>query len=298
MTSSSNLDNELDRFARELNDLEKFMKTSNESVASPSRTATPSAVVAGSDNNGNREKAKVTPFLVSQFQAGDIPLPFLQTMDTNAKAFFKPQLNAIKTKKVELSQLAREIQAQHGPLNAAIKSKRGVGALNIGNKSFMGKNGPRVYVAEEGGDYVVRGNFMQNGLPLRVSNPNSFNAVLRNMKAKRRNVTAKLGNLRRLAQGVEALEKQYSVKQVELAKLVKTLQKQHEEYLSKKAKEARATRRTILPSTAPSAMTTAAKRELAAPKKPGFFNRLFGRGGTRRRSASRKTRKQRRNNRK
>jgi hypothetical protein len=254
------------------------------------------AVVSG-NAAASREKGEVSPFLISQFQPGNIPIPFLNTMDTNAKIKFKPALNAINGKKVELAQLAKKIQNQHAPLNAAIKSKRGVGALNIGDKSFMGRNGPRVYVANNGSNYVVRGNFMQNGLPFRVSNPNSFNAVLANMKAKRQNVSRKMGNLRTLTQTVNALEKSYGAKQVELAKMVKTLQKEHEEYLSRRAKEARATRRTILPSAAPSAMTSAAKKELEVPKKPGFFGRLFGRGGTRRRSRSQKTRKNRRNTR-
>ena len=244
--------------------------------------------------------ANTGPFITTKFQAGNIPIPFLNTMDTNAKVFFKPKLDAINAKKGELAALAERIQTQHGPLNAAIRNKKALGVLNIGDKSFMGMNGPRVYVAEEGGDYVVRGNFMQNGLPLRASNPNSFNAVLRNMKAKRRNVSQKVGNLRSLTEAVDTLERDYGVKQVELAKLVKTLQKEHEDYLSRRAKEARASRRTVLPAAAPSVMTSAARQALQppqAPKKPGFFSRIFGRGGTRRRSASRKTRKQRRNRR-
>jgi hypothetical protein len=255
----------------------------------------PSSAAVVSGNAASREK--VSPFLVSKFQPGNIPIPFLNTMDTNAKKNFKPALNAINAKRTELAQLAKRIQNQHAPLNAAIKSKRGVGALNIGDKSFMGRNGPRVYVANNGSNYVVRGNFMQNGLPFRVSNPNSFNAVLANMKAKRQNVSRRMGNLRSITQTVNALEKSYGAKQVELAKMVKTLQKEHEEYLSRRAKQARATRRTILPSAAPSAMTSAAKKELEVPKQPGFFGRLFGRGGTRRRSRSQKTRKNRRNTR-
>ena len=236
-------------------------------------------------------------FITSKFQPGNIPIPFLNTMDTNAKKDFKPKINAINAKKAELAALAKRIQNQHAPLNAAIQSKRGLGVLNVGDKSFMGKNGPRVYVAENKGDYIVRGNFMQNGLPLRVTDPNSFNAVLAAMKAKRRNVSKKVGNLRTLTQAVNSLEKDYGVKQAELAKMVKSLQKEHEEYLSKRAKEARASRRTVLPGAAPSAMTAAAKKELEAPKKPGFFGRLFGKGGTRRRSRTHKTRKNRKNNR-
>jgi hypothetical protein len=257
----------------------------------------------GASSNGSAAAVAgngAAPFITSKLQPGNIPIPFLNTMDTNAKVFFKPKLNAINGKKVELAQLAKRIQSQQGPLNAAIRNKRGLGVLNIGDRSFMGKNAPRVYVAEEGGDYVVRGNFMQNGLPLRVSNPNSFNAVLRNMKARRRNVSQKVGSLRALTQTVEGLEREYAFKQTELAKLVKTLQKEHEQYLGARAKEARASRRTVLPSAAPSAMTSAARQALQppqAPKKPGFFSRIFGRGGTRRRSASRKTRKQRRNTR-
>lgn len=258
------------------------------------------ALAAASGNGAGAPPATAAPFITSKLQPGNIPIPFLNTMDTNAKVFFKPKLNAINGKKVELAQLAKRIQSQQGPLNAAIRNKRGLGVLNIGDRSFMGKNAPRVYVAEEGGDYVVRGNFMQNGLPLRVSNPNSFNAVLRNMKARRRNVSQKVGSLRALTQTVEGLEREYAFKQTELAKLVKTLQKEHEQYLGARAKEARASRRTVLPSAAPSAMTSAARQALQppqAPKKPGFFSRIFGRGGTRRRSASRKTRKQRRNTR-
>jgi hypothetical protein len=287
--ANSPLPNELEAMAAQLAPRLNALAASGNGAA---------AAVAG--NSAGAPPATAAPFITSKLQPGNIPIPFLNTMDTNAKVFFKPKLNAINGKKVELAQLAKRIQSQQGPLNAAIRNKRGLGVLNIGDRSFMGKNAPRVYVAEEGGDYVVRGNFMQNGLPLRVSNPNSFNAVLRNMKARRRNVSQKVGSLRALTQTVEGLEREYALKQTELAKLVKTLQKEHEQYLGARAKEARASRRTVLPSAAPSAMTSAARQALQPPqppKKPGFFSRIFGRGGTRRRSASRKTRKQRRNTR-
>lgn len=236
------------------------------------------------------------PFIQPNYQPLNIPIPFLQTMDTNARSHFKPSLNAINGKKVELARLAKQIQTSHGPLNAAIRGKQGMKALNIGDKSFRGKNGPLVYVAPEGNDYVVRGNFMESGYPFRVTNPNSFNAVLRNMKAKRRNVTGKLTSLKSLTAQTETLERQYAAKQAELAKLVKGLQKEHEEYLAGKVKAARGTRRTILPSSAPiTGMSATARQELLPPSAstPGFFSRMFGRkgGATRRRRGSRKTRK-------
>ena len=259
--------------------------------------ATSSTAAAAAATAPATPAASGNAFITSKFQPMNIPIPFLQSMDTDAKAFFKPKLNAINGKKVELAQLAKKIQASHEPLNAALKNKGAIGALNIRNKSFRGKNAPQVYVAEDGGNYIVRGNFMEQGYPFRVTNANSFNAVLAAMKAKRGNVKGKLNTLRKAVNVTEAMEKEYGVKQTELAKLIKTLQKEHQDYLSKRAKNARAMTRTIVPSAAPSAMSTTARQALEAPKAPGFLGKLFGKGGTRKNRKNRKTRKNRRNTR-
>lgn len=245
----------------------------------------------------------VQPFIQSKFQAKPIPIPYLNQMNTNSKKFFKSSLNAINAKKREIAEVARQMNVAQQALEPALRAKQSLGSLPAGNASFRGRNGPSVYVAPNPstGELEVRGNFIESGYPFRVTNPNSFNAVLRNMKTKRRNVAGKMSGLARYTSAKNVLDKTYKRKQEELAAIVRKLQKNHLDYLSRKAKEAKASQRVVVAANAPTAnITAAAMRELAPPPPVTPAKRTWGQwirgqpkpsGGTRKRRGNRKTRK-------
>lgn len=221
-------------------------------------------------------------------------MPFYETMNTNAKAHFKAQVAAIVAVNKELARLGARLQELQTPLGAATNAVKTLKQINIGDKSFRGKNGPQVYLAPtaNGKDVEIRLNFTVEGRPLRVTNSKSFNAVLAKMRTRRQNALTKTTSLKKALGLSDDLQKQYNLKQQEIAKMVKRLQKDHEEYVARRAKNVRASRKTIVPSKAPVSTLNAARQALAPPKKPGFFSGLFGKkGGTRRKANNRRTRK-------
>lgn len=224
----------------------------------------------------------------------DIVIPFYKIMSTDAKAHFKPQIDQIRLLLKEMKGIIQGIGAIQTPLKNITKELQTI-KLNSGNTSFRGKNAPTLYVSPtaNGSDAEARINFMVNGYPMRVRHPSSFNTVLASMKQKTRTLRSKTGPLRKAIAVVKQKQAAYDAKQREVATLLKKLQKDHEEYAAAHAKMVRGSRKTYQPGLGPQSLTlAAAESALATPARSRFS--LFGkRGGTRRRSISRKTRKNR-----
>lgn len=232
-----------------------------------------------------------------------VAIPIYKVMSTNAKVHFNPQINQIRALLREMKAITGQIAGIQESLKAATSGLQGAKGTNVGNASFRGRNAPTLYVSPttNGQDYEARINFMVNGYPQRVKNSASFNSLLAQMRRKTQNIRSRSGPVRDLIAQAKQKQIEYNMKQKEVAALVKKLQKDHEEYVAKHAKNVRASRKVYQPGAAPQSLTLAeaesALAPVAAPKK-GFLSRLFGRGGsTRRRSASRKTRKARKNSR-
>lgn len=250
-----------------------------------------------------------------QLNAHMLPIPLIEQMQPDAKAALANSLAAIDQKRAELATLASEIETRSVPLGKALQEKQELGALPVLNASFRGKNAPQVYVAQNPGtgELEVRGNFMESGYPFRVTNPNSFNAVLRNMKAKRRNASQKIPGLAKLTNIQKSFEKQYETKKAELDRLILKLQKDHIDFRRKseveRARQAQQSLRTLSATRVPagssqlpqlSSLTTQASQALALPSAAPKATRTWGEffrgkskpsGGSRKRRGNRKTRK-------
>lgn len=245
----------------------------------------------------------------------------VKELTPSEEKMFKREIQEIRQLIAESKAIAKRINNANASLVPAQQDFQMLGVLPLGDTSFRGKNGPQVYLAPtaNGKDVEVRVNFSVDGRPFRVSHPSSFNAALAAMKGKRGNATAKLGKYKRainLAKGIsQQAHTEYNAKQKEIASLSNKLAKLQAEYRARKGTPALA-----IPSSVPgqysqsivaaeqgyrstAAPVTVQKRSLLSrlnpfAKRNNRNNRNKKGGATRRRSASRKTRKGRKGSRK
>lgn len=208
------------------------------------------------------------------------------------KTAFPDQYDEIVKLKSNIATLSQQVQAAEDTARQAANAVKGMGALNAANKSFRGKNAPSVYAAfnTASNNYVARGNFAVNGFPFRVSNPNSFNAVLAEMKRMRgtvgqtlRNARTASNSARGLQTRLKALDDQLKAKTAKLRKNVANATAKASQAQRKGLRQVTGPSYSVKPGTgAVSALNTALQAPLA-PKK-GFFSKMFGRGRKTRRA--------------
>jgi hypothetical protein len=123
--------------------------------------------------------------------------------------------------------LATRAATAHANLEAATGGLDALGALPVNNASFRGKNAPSVYAAFNNSinDYVAQGNFTIDGFPFRVTNENSFNAVLAAMKDKRRNIRPTLAQHKTLLNAAVKLDEELATVKLEKDRKTNALQK-------------------------------------------------------------------------
>jgi archaellum component FlaC len=187
----------------------------------------------------------------------------------------------IKNVKTQIATVNRYIETIRPALKKAIDMTKELGVLNVGDKSFRGRNAPSVYVTmnKNTNDYVVHGNFTAEGRPFRVKNANSFNSVLSQMKTKKRQAKTALAAL----SGVQTQFKQAEAK---LATLTKDLQNSTAKLRSnmhnltaKRLKQTRKTKTSPTYAATTSQNTRMANTLLTAPtQKKTFWQRMTGRG--------------------
>jgi hypothetical protein len=254
--------------------------------SSPPPSSVPSAAVAAVPS----WRANLKPLL-------DTAITELKTFRFDPKAeVFAKQLEAIAAIEKELDILEGTVRKLTGEATQLDTQLRSSGMLPKGVLNFKGKNGPSVYAAKKGASFEARGNFMINAYPFRVQNDASFDAVLEKMKTQQATVSSLISKARVKRNELLTAQAQLNNKGKEYIGKIKALRKSVAEEaasLSQMARKAARTRITARPNQAQNVLSAYAE------KKPGFFNRLFKRsGGTRKRSATRKTRKNRRNSRK
>jgi hypothetical protein len=206
------------------------------------------------------------------------------------KTAFPVQYQEIVALKQQIATLTQQVRNAEAAAATTAEDVKALGALNIGNTSFRGKNSPSVYAAYNAAanDYVARGDFSINGFPFRVQNANSFNAVLAGMKEKREFVTQTLTEARQLSTAVKGLQTQVQKLDTNLKAKTAKLRKNVANASSKALQAQRKSFKTAIkpsyvvkPGSGPS--VTALNTALKAPQK-GFFSRMFGRGGKTRRN--------------
>jgi hypothetical protein len=244
-----------------------------------------------------REKAAIN---LTPTAANISAMPFFSGMTTEEKGFFKPQIDAIVKLSREVQALERAVKGAQVPLAAQSKALNAL-KLPAGTTNFRGKNAPQVYVAANPstGDLEVRGNFSESGFPFRVTNPNSFNAVLRNMKTARKSMKNKANTLKGSLALIERKKVELAQKKAELDKLTLRAKKDLVDYQRKRIVQTEKTS-SSMPTTRQSVNTdalAAARQSLAAPTAKKSWWPFGKKGGTRRRRNNRKTRKGRKANR-
>ena len=207
------------------------------------------------------------------------------------KTAFPAQYQEIVALKQQISTLTQQVREAEAAAAETASTVKALGALNAGNTSFRGKNGPSVYAAYNAAanDYVARGDFSINGFPFRVENANSFNTVLAGMKQKRRFVAETLAEARTLSTSVKGLQTQVARLNSNLKAKTAKLRRNVANASSKAVQQQRKTLRTspsyfVKPGAGPS--MSALNTALTPPSQPkkGFFSRMFGRGGKTRRN--------------
>jgi hypothetical protein len=218
--------------------------------------------------------------------------PNVTGIAVDPKTAFPAQYQEIVALKQQISTLTEQVRDAEAAAATAAQSVKALGALNVGNTSFRGKNSPSVYAAynANANDYVARGNFSINGFPFRVQNANSFNAVLAGMKEKKQFVAQTLGEARQLSTSVKGLQSQVAKLNSNLKAKTAKLRKNVSNASSKAVQQQRRTMRgvtapsyTVKPGAGPSATALNAALTPPQPRK-GFFSRMFGRGGKTRRN--------------
>lgn len=218
--------------------------------------------------------------------------PNILGVSIDPKTAFPDQYNEIVQLKKNISALSDEVRKAEAIAKNALTSVNGLGAHNAGNKSFRGtNNSPSVYAAYNAtsNDFVARGDFSVNGFRFRVSDPNSFNAVLAQMKEMRGSVGQTLRNARSASNSAKALQSR--LKALDDALKVKTA-KLRRNVANATAKASKAQRKNLRRVTGPSYFvkpgqgTVGALNAALKPKVPqkGFLNRMFGRGRKTRRA--------------
>ena len=200
---------------------------------------------------------------------------------------FPDQYQSIVGLKQQISTLSEQVRAAEANAVAATKVVKEIGALNKGNTSFRGRNAPSVYAAANNTHgYVARGDFAINGFPFRVTNVNSFNAVLAQMKEKKTEVTDTLRGARNVGARVRELQGELKKLDDQLKTQTAKLRKNVSNATARASKEQRRnTRRVTGPSYAVApgtgesltSLNTALNPQGAPAPKKGLFSRMFGR---------------------
>jgi hypothetical protein len=220
--------------------------------------------------------------------------PNVSSVSIDPKEIFPDAMAHITDVKRQISVATKEIEALRPKLKTAISSVQQIGFLNVGDKSFRGKNGPQVYVANDpnNNSYIVRGNFMVNGRPFRVQNNNSFNSVLSHMKERRRAASTALMGLRETQTQFKQLEGKLAALHKDYKNSTDKIRRNMANYTAKRAKTLRKEAKssaTMRVGASTNTQVANALLQTAAPKKT-FFQRMFGRGG-KRKGNTRRTRR-------
>jgi len=201
----------------------------------------------------------------------------VENVHIDPKVIFPDAYAHIVDVKTKIAKVTQSIESLRPELKAAIAAAQKLGTLNVGDKSFRGKNNPLVYVAHNTNvnDFVVRGDFTVDGRPFRVINENSFNSVLSQMKQKRQTAKVAIKALSAAQDKVKGSEILLATLRKDLDASTKKLRSNMRNYTAKKAK---GMMRGLKPTTkvVPSANVKAAEA-LLQPKK-SLWQRMTGRG--------------------
>jgi phage shock protein A len=218
--------------------------------------------------------------------------PNITGVTIDPQVAFPQQYSEIVQLKKNIAAISQQVmEAEANAANAATAVKA-LGAHNIGNTSFRGKNAPSVYAAFNAAknDYVARGNFSINGFPFRVNNSKSFNAVLAQMKQMRGTVGQTLRNARsasnsakQLQTRLKTLDDQLKVKTAKLRKNVANATAKASKAQRRGLRQVTGPSYTVQPGTGSVSALNTALMPPQVPKK-GFFSRMFGRGRSTRRA--------------
>ena len=153
--------------------------------------------------------------------------PAVMGFSVDPATAFPSEYNQIQKLAQKEANLATKAATAHANLEAATVGLNSLGALPTNNASFRGKNAPSVYAAYNNSinDYVAQGNFSIDGFPFRVTNENSFNAVLAAMKNKRRNVRPTLNTHKNLLNAAVKLDQELATVKLEKDRKTNALQK-------------------------------------------------------------------------
>lgn len=212
----------------------------------------------------------------------------VENVHIDPKVIFPDAYAHIVDVKTKIARVTQSIESLRPELKAAIAAAQKLGTLNVGDKSFRGRNNPLVYVAHNSNvnDFVVRGDFTVEGRPFRVINENSFNSVLAQMKDKRKAASAAIKTLAQAQDKVKSSEELLASLRKNLDSSTKKLRSNMRNYTAKKAKTMM---RGLKPTTkvVPSANVKTAQA-LLQPKKT-LWQRMTGRG--RKAGSTRRTRR-------
>ena len=213
----------------------------------------------------------------------------------------KTLMDQIAAKEAELDGLEAEEDALEGELDAKVAEMNAAtsgnsGLVPAGATNFRGAKEPTLYV-KNGNSYNVVGNYAISGYRFRNTNA-SYNSVLAKMRTRR----ASLGPILKNAEAANTKRKNVAGRlktaMVDYRSLIERLRKTAAAELAKAAQQGRNLARQ--PIAAPAVRTSSAAQRLATARAraepaptPGLMSRLFGRrgGASRKRRASRKTRK-------
>ena len=214
----------------------------------------------------------------------------VEEVHLDPKVIFPDAVTHITDLKDKISKVTKDIEAMRPGLKSAITAAQALGVLNIGDKSFRGKNNPLVYVAHNTNvnDFVVRGDFTVDGRPFRVINEDSFNSVLSQMKQKKQTAKTAIKGLGEVQDKVKGLEGLLASLRQDLDKSTKKLRSNMRNYT---AKHAKGMMRGLKPTTrvVPSANVRAAEALLQPQPPKSLWQRMTGRGGRAKKNATRKT---------
>ena len=219
--------------------------------------------------------------------------PNIAGVTIDPKTAFPAQYDEIVQLKTDIAELSQQVQQAEVTAAAAANAVKRLQPHNIGNASFRGKNAPSVYAAfnTNVNDYVARGNFSINGFPFRVTNENSFNSVLSQMKQMRgavgqtlRNARGASNSAKQLQIRLKTLDDQLKVKTAKLRKNVANATAKASKAQRKGLRQVTGPSYTVQPGVGSVGALNAALTPPQAPQKKGFLSRMFGRGGKTRRA--------------
>lgn len=229
-----------------------------------------------------------------------IPVGTVKSMEANVANFgvsvdkeFPDAVSHIKNVKSQIATVSSQMETLRPALQKAINMTKQLGVLNVGDKSFRGRNAPSVYVTmnKNANDYVVHGNFMAEGRPFRVKNANSFNSVLSQMKMKKQEAKTALVGLGGVQTQMKQLEGKLATLRKNLNSSTAKLRSNMHNLTAKKLKQSRKMQLSPTTTVVSSNNTRLANTLLQAPQqKKSLWQRMTGRGLSRR-STRRNTRR-------